>query len=147
MEFLTREYARSKRFKSPLSVLMIDIDDFKKVNDTYGHTVGDKVLKTIAQILKTKLRATDVVGRYGGEEFLVVLPETDLQAALTVAEKLRTEVAKKTFKYKDQVFKVTISLGAAQLKEGETIEELINRADQALYTSKRSGKNRTTLAK
>ncbi len=147
MEFLTREYARSKRFKSPLSVLMIDIDDFKKVNDTYGHTVGDKVLKTIAQILKTKLRATDVVGRYGGEEFLVVLPETDLQAALTVAEKLRTEVAKKTFKYKDQVFKVTISLGAAQLKEGESIEELINRADQALYTSKRSGKNRTTLAK
>ena len=147
MEFLTREYARSKRFKSPLSVLMIDIDDFKKVNDTYGHTVGDKVLKTIAQILKTKLRATDVVGRYGGEEFLVVLPETDLQAALTVAEKLRTEVAKKAFKYKDQVFKVTISLGAAQLKEGESIEELINRADQALYTSKRSGKNRTTLAK
>lgn len=147
MEILTREFARSQRFKNPLSVLMIDIDDFKKINDTYGHLVGDKVLQTIAFVLKNNLRATDAVGRYGGEEFLVILPETNIEAAEIVAEKLRKEVAKKAFKYKDQVFKITISIGAAQMKEEDTVESLIQRADEALYISKTSGKNRTTLAK
>ncbi len=145
MEILEREIARSKRFKLPLSVVMVDIDDFKKVNDTYGHPVGDKVLQTVAQILKNSLRITDVVARYGGEEFLVVLPNTGLEDAKVVAEKLRRSVEKKTYKYKDDTFRITISLGVTQLRESDTLELLLKRADDALYISKKEGKNRVTV--
>ncbi len=146
MDLLVRELARSKRFNTPLSVLMLDIDDFKAINDTYGHIVGDKVLRAIASIVKNNLRITDAVGRYGGEEFLVVLPDTDAEAALVVAEKLRKAVEKKVYKYRDSTFKVTVSIGAAQAKPEDTPESLIDRADKALYLSKQAGKNRVTLA-
>ncbi len=145
MDVLSREMARSRRFNTPLSVIILDIDDFKKVNDTYGHLVGDKVLQAVASIVKENLRATDVVGRYGGEEFLVVLPDTDAEGARVVAEKLRKAIEKKVYKYKDKTFKVTVSLGVAQMREGDTPESLINRADRALYLSKSAGKNRTTI--
>ena len=146
MEILQREFARSKRFNTPLSVGIVDLDDFKKINDTYGHLIGDKVLKTVASIIKNNLRITDAVGRYGGEEFLIVLPDTDSEAAEIAAEKLRKAVEKKVFKYKDETFKVTISIGIAQRKETDTLESLLQRADEALYLSKKSGKNRITIA-
>lgn len=146
---LNEEILRSKRNRKPLSLIMFDIDHFKKFNDTYGHQVGDYILFEIAKITKNMFRATDMVFRYGGEEFAVLLPETDNDDAYMLAEKLRENIANHIFKNNGIELSVTISLGVGtyypdimgKLKN----EEFIKMVDEALYNSKNTGRNRTTL--
>ena len=128
----------------PLSLMMVDIDRFKKFNDTYGHVFGDQVLKLVAETLKSRLNGTFVPARYGGEEFSVVMPSTHLLKAVSLGEDLREAIASKKIIRKDTgefLGKVTMSIGIAQFKFGEPLVELIQRADEALYTAKRGGRN------
>ncbi|HIE59298.1 MAG TPA: GGDEF domain-containing protein [Hydrogenothermaceae bacterium] len=140
---LKKEVERAKRYKRPLSLIIFDIDHFKRINDTYGHKVGDEVLKELAKIIKSVIRKADFVARWGGEEFVILAPETDLDGALNLAEKLRQTVEKHQF---PTVKNVTISLGVAQYIDGETPEEFIIRADMALYKAKENGRNRVEVA-
>ena len=136
------ERQRTMRYKRDISLLMIDIDHFKKVNDTYGHLIGDIVLREVAQALKKQTRRSDFVGRYGGEEFLVILPETSLDKALILAEKLRRQVSELTIPVDGQVLKdITVSIGAAEYEDDPNIDEFINRSDKWLYTAKKNGRN------
>ncbi len=128
--------------KYPFALLMIDIDHFKKINDTYGHLCGDKVLRFVAETLKLNLRARDIVGRYGGEEFGVILPGSNLAQAVSVAERLRKAVEEMTVDCNGTPINVTISVGVATMKDGLNEEAIINLADEALYLAKRSGRNR-----
>lgn len=133
----------------PLSILMIDIDHFKSVNDTFGHAFGDEVLRGVAQGISGGLRDSDTVARYGGEEFVVVMPDTTAGEALTVAERLRMEVAGLAFPVpgKDDELSMTVSIGAATSCDSfESVESLMERADQALYGAKRAGRNATVAA-
>lgn len=138
MEKLEEEVYRCNRYGSALSILMCDIDDFKKLNDTYGHTTGDSVLAWIGRKLLVSLRKSDYVGRYGGEEFVIALPETSLNEAQIVAEKLRKMLETDT----ENVYKITMSFGVSEYRRGEEIEETIRRADEALLVAKKLGKNR-----
>ncbi|HPC36688.1 MAG TPA: diguanylate cyclase [Candidatus Marinimicrobia bacterium] len=144
---LKREIARSKRYNSPLSLLMLDIDLFKIVNDTYGHLLGDEVLKAIGQILTNCLRKNDICARYGGEEFVVLLPETGEKEAFLVAEKIRATVAKREIAFEQSLARVTISIGIAQFNSTEMAEgtQLVDAADKALYQAKRSGRNKSVI--
>jgi diguanylate cyclase (GGDEF)-like protein len=141
------EIARSKRYQRPLGIIMIDIDHFKVVNDNYGHLTGDQVLFYMARRVKGELRAHDFVGRYGGEEFAVVLPETDLQSTVHVAERLRERVAEEAFRTDKEKIHLTISLGVNCLngEQDMSVERLLDEADQALYQAKRLGRNRTEV--
>lgn len=141
--FVTR-YARSEQ---PLSVLMVDVDHFKRFNDTHGHSTGDKVLIVVGQTLRGYVRPTDLVARYGGEEFLVILPDTSIAAGRLVAERLREAVAEIKLELADVANppQITISLGGACLEKGQTMAELLAKADQALYASKHGGRNRVTF--
>jgi len=139
-ERLEEEIAKVSRYGRPLSVIMLDIDNFKRVNDTFGHRVGDEVIQSVAHAIIANTRKSDVVGRYGGEEFLILLPETDLSAAKVVAEKIRSTVAQLRFETKELA--ITISAGVAQAQKDESYEALVNKADTNLYQAKRSGKNR-----
>jgi diguanylate cyclase (GGDEF)-like protein len=146
---LAEEIERAKRNHHPLGLLIIDIDDFKKLNDTFGHQNGDIVLREIADLLKKSSRDIDYVCRYGGEEFSVILIETNADSSYIIAERIRENIAQHTFpKFSsDHPLKVTISIGLATFPEnGQTKEELINQADKAMYIAKFSGKNRTCLA-
>lgn len=126
-----------------LSVIMLDIDFFKKINDNFGHQAGDYVLKESSALMKAMCRKTDVICRYGGEEFLAILPTTDLTGAHLVAEKIRETIAKKEFRYLDQVIPVTISSGVAVFDVyNEDIKTTLARADEALYFAKKNGRNR-----
>ena len=125
----------------PFALIMIDIDDFKKINDTYGHQAGDYVLQELARVLKSQLRARDVIARYGGEEFAIILPGVTFSQALRVAERLRRSIEKHLFKYKDVQIPVTISVGLAMMRDGLDETAIIEKADKALYLAKRSGKN------
>jgi diguanylate cyclase len=132
------------------ALLMVDIDHFKRVNDTHGHLLGDKVLQTVAQVLLTGVKGRDVAARLGGEEFAVLLPDTPTSGAVVLAEQIRRKVAQGRIRRTDRddlVGSVTISLGVAAYQPGETLEEWIDRADQALYQSKQRGRNCVTLAK
>lgn len=141
-ERFDEELNRSARYKFKFACLMMDIDDFKKCNDTYGHLVGDVVLKEIAAIIKQNTREIDLAGRYGGEEFSLILPETERDGAYLVAERIRKKVEENVFKAYDEKLKITISIGVAFYpKDSNTAEELIEKADEALYKAKRSGKN------
>lgn len=143
IERLNEEIARSKRHKLKLSMLMIDLDHFKQCNDTYGHLVGDMVLKDIARIMKEHVRQVDLIGRYGGEEFVIALPDTDKNSALNVAERIRSSVEKHRFRAYDETISMMISIGVATFPEdGEETAALIDRADQALYKAKEEGRNR-----
>ena len=143
MEFLEREVERAKRYKKPLSILLLDIDDFKRINDTQGHLVGDKVLKELVEEIRKNVRRVDMLGRYGGEEFVVVLPETGLREAKKVAEKIRKRVERKNFTHS---LKVTISIGVAELDLlKDTVDFLLSKADNAMYVAKRKGKNNVCL--
>jgi diguanylate cyclase (GGDEF)-like protein len=143
---LTQELARSRRHDKQLSLIMIDIDDFKNVNDTYGHQLGDEVLKNVARTMKGILRAEDVVARYGGEEFAVILPETGAAQAAVAAEKIRRMVEMQEIRNGDRKLHVTISLGVATFPEHAlNKDDLILCADTGLYTAKRSGKNRVCV--
>lgn len=134
----------AKRENKPLSVIMIDIDNFKFINDTYGHTTGDEVIKLMASILKKQTRDSDISSRYGGEEFVILLPSTDIEGATRTAETLRAVVESENVKINaDKYIKFTISLGVSSLNdEDKLISEILDRADQSLYYAKKSGKNR-----
>ncbi|MCX7678618.1 MAG: diguanylate cyclase [Spirochaetes bacterium] len=138
-EQVKNEIKKSERYGRTFSVIMFDIDDFKKVNDTYGHQVGDVVLVKIAEKLRESIREVDLVARYGGEEFLVVLPETTLENAYLIAERIRQAVENLTF---GEGIHVTISGGVAQYAENDTENSLVARADRLLYVAKREGKNK-----
>ncbi len=127
-----------KKYKIRFCIILVDVDHFKSINDTYGHLAGDKVLKMVAFVLKTNLRAKDIIGRYGGEEFLIILNDIEMYKAVEIAERLRKEI-EKNVKIGDRV--ITASFGVSCVKENDTIESLIERADKALYLAKRSGRN------
>ncbi len=133
---LSSEIVRAKRYKHLLTLVMVDIDSFKTYNDRYGHLEGDRVLKQVAGIMRECTREVDIVSRYGGEEFMIILPETGLQGAKTMAEKIRKSVEKK---------KITISAGIAGYKEDLSKDDLISQADQALYKAKAKGKNKSCI--
>jgi len=144
-----KEAARAERFQHPLSLVMLDIDNFKRVNDTYGHLQGNEVLKRIGRILRAESRGIDEPARYGGEEFVVALPETDPQGALELAERIRVgiESAEIPFVERDGVLRITASLGVASLPESAgDVDGLVGAADAALYAAKRAGKNRVVQA-
>ncbi|WP_200762691.1 diguanylate cyclase [Nitrosophilus alvini] len=124
----------------PFSLVIIDLDDFKQINDTYGHPVGDTVLKEMAMILKTFLRANAIAARIGGEEFAVILPGSELEQAVHIAERLRRAVENRTFQGLE--LKTTASFGVTEAKKSDTLEEIFERADKALYEAKKTGKNR-----
>lgn len=138
---LEAEIARSKRYGSNLSVIIFDIDNFKGINDRFGHLAGDQVLIKVAQVLANSVRNIDAVGRYGGEEFLVVLPETDGEAALTIAERVRGRIQDEDFVYEDQVMKLTLSGGVAGYSDEIEANRLIRIADDNLLAAKKQGKN------
>jgi diguanylate cyclase len=141
--------AHDRRLSPSPSLLIADVDHFKKINDGYGHTFGDDVIRTVAKILRDNVKGKDVAARYGGEEFIVLLPDTPLQGAHFLAEKIRTTVAQSRFRRSNDSeadASVTISIGVARYRHGETPLDLIERADVALYASKANGRNRVTVA-
>lgn len=139
----SEEIERAKRHGNTFSIIMLDIDHFKTINDTRGHLCGDYTLRQLAGILQHAVRSLDVVGRYGGEEFCCILPETDLEQAAVLGERLREQVENSPFSYMNERYSVTISLGLSEYGPGGTsLETLIDSADQALYQAKRSGRNR-----
>ncbi len=144
---LKQEIATTKRQKNPLCAMMIDIDFFKKVNDTYGHASGDTVLRTVASIIKEHLRESDIPSRYGGEEFAVLLPYTHIDEAQIVGERLRKAVENTPVPIDKKNINVTISMGLAEFNPEETGEKLFERADKALYEAKESGRNRVCIDK
>jgi len=130
----------------PFSIIFVDVDNFKKVNDTYGHLVGDIVLKEIASIFKFYLRANTVVGRIGGEEFCILLPGVEIEDAKNIAERLRKIIENREIKLEDgTVLKVTASFGVTQVKMGDTLKTILERADKALYKAKKTGKNKVEI--
>ena len=142
---LKQEIATTKRQKNPLCAMMVDIDFFKKVNDTYGHASGDAVLRTVASIIKEHLRESDIPSRYGGEEFAVLLPYTHIEEAKIVGERLRKAVETTPIAIDKKNINVTISMGLAEFSPQETGEDLFKRADSALYEAKESGRNRVCV--
>ncbi|MBV8939731.1 MAG: GGDEF domain-containing protein [Alphaproteobacteria bacterium] len=155
-DFLTGVYNRKALDKmlaeqfaqqADISVLMLDVDHFKKFNDKFGHLLGDEVLKIVARAITYCVRGKDIVARYGGEEFCVLLPSTPLQGATKVAENIRTTIATRDLKRKDtgeSFGSITVSIGIAQVRHSDTAETLLKRADEALYKSKHTGRNRVT---
>lgn len=147
LELAQGEMDRAARYQHPTAVLMIDIDEFKKVNDTYGHLAGDQVLRNLVKVCQGRIRRTDSIGRYGGEEFLVIMPETELEGALTLAETIRQAASEETLSFDSSIIKYTVSIGvscATSVSSGSRIEPLIHLADQALYHAKRNGRNRVS---
>jgi diguanylate cyclase (GGDEF)-like protein len=142
-EQLDRELSRSRRYERVLSLVMMDIDHFKQINDRHGHLAGDYVLKQLASVVSTRIRREDVFARFGGEEFGVILPEIDLQSARLFAEKVRHLVSKQLFTFDKNSIPVTVSLGVATLlPEHRAAAELVSAADEKLYEAKTSGRNR-----
>jgi len=147
MELATRELHRAERYERPVAMLMIDIDHFKRVNDTHGHPAGDEVLRRLVHSISMALRKTDVLGRIGGEEFASLLPETELENALQTAERIRSDVEKLEVRYEKLTIRFTISIGlASSHNTKETLDSLLKRADDALYEAKRTGRNRVIAA-
>ena len=142
MDLIESENNRSVRTGSIFSLVMMDIDKFKKINDTYGHQIGDQVLRTFAAVIRSILRKTDFCGRYGGEEFLIVLTQTDLQAAKLFAERIRDCVENSFFPDLGPDSRVTVSIGLAEHRMQENIEKTISLADESLYKAKKRGRNR-----
>ncbi len=143
-EQLDLELAKAQRSSTEVSYAMIDIDKFKQVNDTYGHMAGDKVIKTLSHFLKNKLRKMDIVGRYGGEEFAVIMPDTTSKDAYKVIDKLRKEFSQILHISEATQFKVTFSSGIASFPEKIGQDEIVEQADQCLYLAKEKGRNQVT---
>ncbi|NMH59899.1 GGDEF domain-containing protein [Alteromonas ponticola] len=145
-EHLTYEYERSQRYRLNMTVLVCDIDHYKKVNDTLGHDGGDFILKEVATLMSEQLRKQDILARWGGEEFLILLPETNTQQAFIVAEKIRTQIENAEFTYNEQTLSVTVSFGIADASGKNQVDQAISEADGYLYKAKNAGRN-TTLPK
>jgi diguanylate cyclase (GGDEF)-like protein len=143
---LTREIEIARRQQQPLSVLMLDIDHFKSINDTHGHATGDEVLRRVADSIKDRLRNIDQVFRFGGEEFLIVLTNTGREPAALVGERLRNAALQLTYPVNGRAVELTVSLGCSTLLPGESPDSLLRRADSALYAAKRQGRNRLEMA-
>ena len=144
---LQQEVIRSTRYETPLSISIVDIDRFKDINDTYGHATGDEVLRTIGARLREQIRHPDTLGRYGGEEFLIVLPNSMVNAATEQANRLCQHVRSMRIEYEGHTFSVTISIGVAQFKIGqENWEQLLHRADTAMYKAKNGGRDSWAVA-
>jgi diguanylate cyclase (GGDEF)-like protein len=143
---LQREIDMSRRHLQPLSLLMLDIDHFKRINDNHGHSAGDEVLKAVAAAIKSQLRNVDMVFRFGGEEFLILLSNTGREAAALVGERLRFATQAKEYLADGKSVELTVSLGCSTLLPGESAESLLRRADSALYVAKREGRNRLAMA-
>ncbi|MGF6329437.1 diguanylate cyclase (GGDEF)-like protein [Pseudomonas sp. BS3782 TE3695] len=143
---LEREIEMSRRHSQPLSLLMLDIDHFKQINDTYGHSAGDEVLKAVAASIKNQLRNVDMVFRFGGEEFLILLSNTSREAAAMVGERLRFAAQAQDYVAEGKMIELTVSIGCSTLLPGESAESLLRRADSALYVAKREGRNRLAMA-
>ena len=143
---LKREVDIAKRTLQPLSVLMVDIDHFKRINDSHGHIIGDQALIAVANALKDSLRNVDMVFRYGGEEFVVLLSNTSREAASMVGERLRMAVLGIQYLVENRAIELSVSLGCATLLPGESMDSILRRADSALYVSKREGRNRLSMA-
>jgi diguanylate cyclase (GGDEF)-like protein/PAS domain S-box-containing protein len=140
-----REFARAKRYGNNLSFILFDLDHFKAINDKYGHIMGDEVLKHVSKVIFDSLRESDTLGRYGGEEFGIVLPETDLTGAVVLAERLRVKIASSPIFHEGQKLSVTTSIGVAAIQEEfENIEHFIHASDLALYHSKENRRNKVT---
>ena len=136
------EFGRAQRHGNALTLILFDLDHFKRVNDTYGHLAGDDVLRTVAQVIKSLVRAEDMAARYGGEEFAVLLPDTGLSGAMTLAERIRAQIAATPVTSGEHIIDVRTSLGVAEwTPDMQNYEQLINSADQALYEAKHNGRN------
>jgi len=147
MDQSDKELARSKRYHRPLSVMMIDIDHFKSINDNYGHAAGDNVLQIFVEAVQEAIRTTDFLGRVGGEEFALLLPDTSAKSAYHLAERVRERITKYPYLAGDMLIEVTASLGVAELQKTDIdIKALLHRADEALYKAKQNGRNRVTMA-
>ncbi len=148
LEFrLREEFDRYKRYQKSFSIVMLDIDHFKAVNDNFGHLYGDFVLKALAELIRADLRSTDLVSRYGGEEFCCILPETNISQALVIAERCRTMIENEIFEHQAMKSRITVSLGVAEMTgEIPSPATVIEKADQALYEAKNGGRNRVAAA-
>ncbi len=136
-----KEVGRARRYQRPLALILFDIDHFKNVNDTHGHLVGDQVLRILTEKVTKTTRSTDIVCRYGGEEFIVLMPEAGRDEAMAMAERLREEIARMSVVTAGGGLFLTISLGVAALDPDEGLENLIHRADKAMYEAKAAGRN------
>ena len=145
-ERASAEVQRWQRYGRPLTIAIFDIDHFKRINDTYGHQAGDRVIKVIGRSIAKRLREVDFFCRYGGEEFVALMPETDGATALAVLEAVRDAIANAAFNYKDQPMSITMSVGLSEFKTNDTLESAFERADQALYGAKSAGRNRCQQA-
>jgi diguanylate cyclase (GGDEF)-like protein len=145
-EKLQNEYERSQRYKNDLTVMMCDIDNFKTVNDQYGHDKGDEIIKSLGTIFKSGLRKPDSLARWGGEEYLFLLPETNGSQGMQLAEKIRAKVEKEQYTHEDKNFSVTVSIGLHQIAATDTINQAIKKADANLYKAKEQGRNRCIIS-
>ncbi|MCE9535723.1 MAG: diguanylate cyclase [Nitrospirae bacterium] len=146
MDSLALEFHRSRRYRHPFALLFLDVDHFKDINDRYGHAFGDRVLLHVVQLAKAIVRPPDIIGRYGGEEFVIGLVECDQAGALQIAERIRLKIAQDRFAWEQHVTAVTVSIGVVMLsQEIDRVETLIARADLAMYQAKRNGRNRVEL--
>jgi diguanylate cyclase len=143
---MQREIARAQRKGSPLCVAILDLDNFKKLNDTYGHQAGDDALVHLSNVVKKTLRPTDTVARFGGEEFVIVFSETDLKQAVEATRRLQRELTKRFFLHDNERLLITFSAGVAALQPNETQDAVLARADKAMYQAKLQGKNRVVSA-
>lgn len=146
LELAQAEQARAQRYGRPVAVLLVDLDHFKRVNDTHGHRMGDAVLRTAADVLTASRRTSDLAARFGGEELVLLLPETDLKGAVGLAERLRLALAGAQTGLDGIDVRITASIGVAALRPGESLDSLLHRADQALYSAKRAGRDRVMVA-
>lgn len=142
---LSREIELSRRYARPLSLIMLDMDHFKALNDTHGHQAGDTALRAVAQLLREQLRNTDLAFRFGGEEFVLLLPNANIEAARIVGERIRGAVERLVLKFGNQTISLSASLGCSTYRSNDSQESLLQRADEALYQAKRNGRNRLFL--
>ena len=145
-ELAEREFARCQRYRRPLSAIMVDIDTFKAINDRHGHLAGDLVMQAVAEHCKRQLRKVDLVGRYGGDEIVIVLPETDLHAASGVAQRLLAAITQSPLAFGEHLLKISISAGVAPGNGSASLTALLHRADEALYQAKQAGRNRIKIS-
>ena len=149
MEQFANEYARAQRYKKELSFVILDVDFFKRVNDSFGHLAGDAVLVQLGEVMMRNMRQSDLIARYGGEEFTLLLPETGLNGCIAHAERIRKDIEDAEFVIEDKVVRITVSGGCASIPEMKTksVDELVRKADEALYNAKNNGRNKIESGK